>query len=35
MAVITVSNSRFTLDYANPKSAAHLALKQDIITEVL
>ena len=35
VAVITVSNLRFTLDYANPKSDAYLTLKEEIITEVL
>lgn len=35
VAVISLWNSRFTLDYANPESEAYLTLKQDIITEVL
>ena len=34
MAVITVWNSRFTLDYANSKSVAYLNLKEEIIAEV-
>lgn len=33
--MITVRNSRFTLDYANPKSKAYIALKQEILAEVL